>query len=45
MKFYDLLNPRPPELFSVTRPLKGVVATPSGFSLINVLYPYVATTV
>ena len=36
-------NPRPPEPFSVTRPPKGggVVATPSGFSIINDPYPYV----
>ena len=26
--------------FFVTRPPKGVVATPAGFSMINVLYPY-----
>ena len=37
----NTFNPRPPEPFSVTRPPRGLVATPSGFSMMNVPYPYV----
>ena len=36
------INPHPPEVCFVTRPPKGVVATPfPGFSIRNTLYPYI----
>ena len=37
------INPHPPELFSVTRSPKGVVATPSGFSIFSYTLVYVTT--
>ena len=37
-----LLNPRPPQAFSLTRPPKGGCCNPlTRFSILNVLYPYV----
>ena len=39
----QIINPRPPEVFSVTCPPKGglLQPPPPGFSIRNVLYPYV----
>ena len=42
MYFYPIFNPRPPEGASLTRPPQGVIATPSGFPILNVLCPYVS---